>query len=392
MDMSRRGRKRQLVVEDEYWALILAGVGTVDACRQTGITRKTGYRWRLERGGVPSARLTEEQRSGRYLSLLERQRIAALRARGLTIREIAARLSRAPSTVSRELHRNLRRHDRDIYDATLADARARHRAKRSRGGRLLHDLELRTEVQGKLLLEWSPQQIAAWLRLEFPDKPTWHVCHETIYQALYSARKGGLSMDLTKRRRTDRPLRKRRRRPNQRAIRFITPSQLIDARPAIVDDRDRLGDWEGDMFVGRLNQSAIGTVVDRMSRFVHLVHIPSGHTAEAFAAALSDRHGKDRTAARLTLTWDQGSEMARHDLIADQFTDGVYFAHPGRPWLRGTNENMNGLIRQYFTKGDDLSLFIPEDLRRVEELLNNRPRRILGWRTPAQVFTANLPN
>ena len=295
MDMSRRGRKRQLVVEDEYWALILAGVGTVDACRQTGITRKTGYRWRLERGGVPSARLTEEQRSGRYLSLLERQRIAALRARGLTIREIAARLSRAPSTVSRELHRNLRRHDRDIYDATLADARARHRAKRSRGGRLLHDLELRTEVQGKLLLEWSPQQIAAWLRLEFPDKPTWHVCHETIYQALYSARKGGLSMDLTKRRRTDRPLRKRRRRPNQRAIRFITPSQLIDARPAIVDDRDRLGDWEGDMFVGRLNQSAIGTVVDRMSRFVRLVHIPSGHTAEAFAAALSDRHGKDRT-------------------------------------------------------------------------------------------------
>lgn len=127
MGMGRRGRKRQLVVEDEYWALILAGVGTVDACRQTGITRKTGYRWRLERGGVPPARLTEEGRSGRYLLMLERQRIAALRTKGLTIRKIAARLSRAPSTVSRELHRNLRRHDRDIYDATLAHARARQR-------------------------------------------------------------------------------------------------------------------------------------------------------------------------------------------------------------------------------------------------------------------------
>ena len=390
--MSRRGRKRQLTVEDEYWALLMAGIGTVDACHQVGITRKTGYRWRAERGGVPPVRTSEDRQSGRYLSLLERQRIALLRGQGETIREIATRLSRAPSTVSRELRRNLRPHDRDIYDATLAHSRARDRAKRGRGGRLLYDVELRNEVQGKLLLEWSPQQIAAWLRLEFPDRASWHVCHETIYQALYSPEKGGLSRDLTQRLRTGRPLRKRRRRTDQRTIRFITPSELIDARPIVVEDRDRLGDWEGDMIVGRLNKSAIGTVVDRMSRFVHLVHIPAGHAAEAFAAALLSVTAKITPSARLTLTWDQGSEMARHDLIAHHFPEGVYFAQPGRPWLRGTNENTNGLLRQYFPKGSDLSVFTPEDLARVQNLLNNRPRQVLRWRTPAQVFAANLTN
>jgi len=166
--MGRRGRKRQLDVETRYWRLLASGVGTVEACRRVGITRKTGYRWRAERGGVPPVRLDEDARSNRYLSLLKRQRIAALRARGLGVREIARRLDRAPSTVSRELVRNLSRHDRDRYDGDLAHARARERARRPRGGRILADDALAAVVRAKLELEWSPQQIAAHLRMAYP--------------------------------------------------------------------------------------------------------------------------------------------------------------------------------------------------------------------------------
>src|SRR5919202_2757018 len=171
--MGRRGRKRQLDVEARYWQLLVSGVGTVEACRLVGITRKTGYRWRAEHGGVPPDRLEEAQRSNRYLSRLERQRIATLRGQGLSVREIARRLDRAASTISRELRRNLRPHDRDVYDGDLAHARARQRAQRPRVGRLALDPELRAVVQDKLELEWSPEQIAGWRRTEYPDRPGW---------------------------------------------------------------------------------------------------------------------------------------------------------------------------------------------------------------------------
>lgn len=245
-------------------------------------------------------------------------------------------------------------------------------------------------VQQKLELDWSPEQIAAWLRVEHRDKRDWHVCHETIYQALYYGGKGGLSRTLTKRLRTGRPLRKRRRRTNQRQIRFISPAVLIDARPPEVELRIRIGDWEGDLIVGRMSKSAIGTLVDRTSRLVRLVHLPAGHAAEAFVHAVVPVLQSLPEQARLSLTWDQGSEMARHDLLAGHFSDGVYFARPASPWLRGTNENTNGLLRQYFPKGSDLRAFTGADLARVEGLLNHRPRRILGWRTPAEVFTERL--
>jgi IS30 family transposase len=228
--LGRRGRKRQLDVEARYWQLLLAGTGTVEACRLIGITRKTGYRWRAENGGIPPARVAEAVRSNRYLSLLERQRIATLRSQGLGVREIARRLDRSPSTISRELRRNIRPHDKQTYDADLAHARARERARRVRQARRLADAELRTVIAAKLELEWSPEQIARHLRGEYPDRPLWHVCHETIYQSLYQGGKGGLSRKLSVRLRTGRPLRQRRRNAHRRQVRFIAPAPVD--RPA----------------------------------------------------------------------------------------------------------------------------------------------------------------
>jgi IS30 family transposase len=389
--MGRRGRKRQLDVETEYWQLLKAGVGTVAACKLVGITRKTGYRWRAENGGIPPVRLAETARTSRYLSLLERQRIATLHGRGHGVREIARLLSRAPSTVSRELHRNLRPWDNDVYDGDLAHARARQRARRIRRARLDRDQALREVVQAKLEVEWSPQQIAAHLRAAYPHRPEWHVCHETIYQALYHGGKGGLSRQLTRRLRTGRPLRKRRRRADQRRIRFVAPALLLDHRPPAVEQRLRIGDWEGDLLVGSSSQSAIGTLVDRTSRYLKLVHLPAGHNAEQLWLALTRVMVDLPQHARRTLTWDQGSEMAWHDRIATHFAEGVYFAHPASPWQRGTNENTNGLLRQYFPKKTDLRVHTLADLLAVEERLNHRPRKILGWRTPAEIFHTAMP-
>jgi IS30 family transposase len=382
--MGRRGRKRQLDVESRYWQLILAGVGTVEACRAVGVGRKTGYRWRAEVGGSAPLMLHEAHRSNRYLSLLERQRIATLRGQGLGVREIARRLDRSPSTVSRELHRNVRPHDRD-YDADLAHARARERTRRPRRSRIFTDRELLGEVQRKLELEWSPEQIAQYLRREYPDRPSWQLCHETIYKALYSG-KGGLSRELTKRLRTGRPLRRRRRRLDQRQSRFLTPITLIEHRPNVALERGRVGDWEGDLIVGRHSRSAIGTLVDRRSRYLRLIHLPDGHSAEQLLQAIDVVLGTIPAGALRTLTWDQGSEMALHDQIAARFAEGVFFAHPGSPWMRPTNENTNGLLRQYFPKGSNLGIHRPETLREVEARLNGRPRKVLGWATPAEIF------
>lgn len=383
--MGRRGRKRRLDIESEYWLLLASGVGTVEACKQLGIGRKTGYRWRAETGGLPPAALSETSRSQRYLSLLERRRIATLRRDGLGVREIAEQLGRSPSTISRELRRNTAAHDHS-YDGELAHARARERARRPRRGRLLVDQELRAQVEAKLELEWSPEQIAGWLRTTFPQRPDWHVCHETIYQALYLGGRGGLRRELTRRLRTGRPLRKRRRRATERRTRFVTPGQLIDQRPDIVLRRERIGDWEGDLILGRGNRSAIATLVDRHSRYLLLVNLPDGHDAAAVRDALTTTLTQLPTSARHTLTWDQGSELAHHEHIAEHLAQGVFFAYPASPWLRGTNENTNGLVRQYFPKGTDLSIHGPDELRRVQDRLNNRPRKTLQWRTPAEIF------
>ncbi len=206
---------------------------------------------------------------------------------------------------------------------------------------------------------------------------------------LYSG-KGGLSRELTKRLRTGRPLRRRRRRADQRQSRFLTPITLIEHRPRAALDRGRVGDWEGDLIVGRNSRSAIGTLVDRRSRYVRLIHLPDGHSADQLLQAIDVVLGTIPAEALMTLTWDQGSEMALHDRISGSFAEDVFFAHPASPWMRPTNENTNGLLRQYFPKGSDLAVHSPDVLHKVEDRLNGRPRKVLGWATPAEVFAGAM--
>ena len=205
------------------------------------------------------------------------------------------------------------------------------------------DQELKNLVQDKLRVQWSPEQIAGWLRTEHPDRPEWHVCHETIYQGIYFGGDRGLQRELARNLRTGRGLRLRRRPVQGRRPRFNVPSRLIDERPAVVEERSRVGDFEGDLIVGRHGLSAIGTLVDRATQFLRLVHLPDARHGEATAAAISAAVADLPMPARKTLTWDQGAEMARHDLIAHLFPDGVYFAYQGSPWQRGTNENIVSL-------------------------------------------------
>ena len=230
--MGRRGRKRRLETEDEYWRLILGGIGTATRVDGWASAARPVTAGAARAGAARRRGSIDAERGSRYLSQFERQRIATLRSQGLGVRAIAAHLDRSPSTISRELRRNVSPHDRGVYDSDLAHARARERASRRRPGRLATDCELRAVVQDKLDLEWSPEQIGAWLRLEHPDRPGWHLCHETIYQAVYNPARGGLSRQFTKKLRTGRPLRKRRRRRNERAVRFVAPAKLIEHRPA----------------------------------------------------------------------------------------------------------------------------------------------------------------
>jgi IS30 family transposase len=334
--MASRGRKRRIPLETEYWELFSAGVGTVEACRQVGIGRKTGFRWRQENGGTPPKRLAETEHSGRYLSRFERQRIAALAERGHGVREIARRLGRSPSTISRELRRNRAAHDRGGYDGDLAHARARERAKRPKPARLANDPGLRAVVSEKLDLEWSPEQVATHLREGFPEQPSWHICAETIYQALYIPARGGLTRNLTRKLRTGPSMRRRRRRPDARRVRFATAGASISSRPLEVLLRARPGHWEGDLIVGRQNRSAIGTLVERHSRYTRLVHLPNGHDADELYDSLSRVLQSLPATIRITLTWDQGGKWpSRRDGKA---TQRWHLLHRPCQSLAATNE------------------------------------------------------
>ena len=367
------------------------------ACREVGVNRKTGNRWRYGRISVDQAGrryeyapITEQPQSisARFLSEDERMMIADLLRAGNSIRGIARQLGRDPATISREVRRNSDPQS-GAYHPHQAQYRAVARRARSKEGKLRRDPQLREFVQHRLDQRWSPEQISQALRQEFPDSPEMHLSHESIYQALYRPERGGLHRDTATKLRTGRRIRRKRRRPDQRAARFVTPGVLIDQRPVEVIDRIEPGHWEGDLIVGQGNRSAIGTLVERSTRYVMLPHLDGGRSAEHVRDALVRQVGALPRHLARSVTWDQGSEMCRHNEFTDSTGIAVYFCEPAKPWQRGSNENANGLLRQYFPKSTDLSIHSATDLAAVAAELNNRLRKALGWSTPAQRF-ANL--
>jgi IS30 family transposase len=419
-----------------FWAAIRQGASSEDAAVETGVSPAVGTRWFREAGGV-SPNLAPAV-SGRYLSFAEREHIAVWHAQKAGVREIARRLGRAPSTISRELRRNAStRTWRLDYRASTAQWHAERRARRPKVSKLAGHERLREYVQDRLggvitrpdgtpvpgpdvrwagrrhgrradrrwARSWSPEQIAKRLRADFPGDETMRVSHEAIYQALYIRGRGGLARELTACLRTGRALRVPRARARGRGKSFLSPQVMIGRRPAEAAGRAVPGHWEGDLIMG-LNSSAIGTLVDRSTRFTLLLHLPpmdghggprakngpalAGHGAEAvrdaIAAAMTALPGQ----LRRSLTWDQGAEMAQHAELRAATGLAVYFADPHSPWQRGTNENTNGLLRQYFPKGTDLARHTPADLAAIASTLNTRPRKTLGWKTPAEALQEYL--
>lgn len=424
-----------------FWVLIAAGLPSEDAAMEVGVSQPVGFRWFREAGGIPPSHLSRSSNplSGRYLSFAEREEIALLQAQGHGVREIARRLGRAPSTISRELRRNAATRGGNLdYRAITAQWHADRAARRPKRAKLAANAALRTYVQDRLAgaviapggaavpgpaapwkgrrhgrrqnrrwgMAWSPQQIAERLRLDHPDDESMRISHEAIYQALYVQGRGALKRELTACLRTGRALRVPRARSRGRGKSFITPEILISERPAEAQDRAVPGHWEGDLILG-LQSSAIGTLVERTTRFTMLLHLPpmeghgaarrekngpalAGHGAEAVRDAITRTIITLPEQLRRSLTWDQGAEMAEHARLRIEAGLQVYFCDPHSPWQRGTNENTNGLLRQYFPKGTDLSAHGAEDLAAVAAALNSRPRKTLGWRTPSEALDAVL--
>jgi IS30 family transposase len=377
--------------------------------------------------------------SGRYLSLAEREDIAILKAKGFGVREIARQVGRHPSTISRELRRNsATRPDSSGYRAITAQWHADRRVRRPKVAKLAANEALRSYVQDRLAglitrpdgtevhgptvrfigrrhgrrqdrrwaKSWSPEQISNRLRVDFPDNETMRVSHEAIYQALYIQGRGALKRELVACLRTGRALRVPRARTRGRGKKFVFPEIMISERPAEAEDRAVPGHWEGDLILG-LNRSAIGTLVERTTRFTMLLRLPpmdghgveprvkngpplAGHGADAGRDAIAEQILTLPTHLRRSLTWDQGAEMAQHAQLRIATGVEIYFCDPQSPWQRGTNENTNGLLRQYFPKGTELSRHSREDLDAVAMALNTRPRKTLSWRTPAEVLNELL--
>ena len=425
--VARRGERQR------FWAAIRRGLTSEDAAAEAGVSPVVGTRWFREAGGMPP--VTRAPLSGRYLSFAEREEIAILHARECGVREIARRTARSPSTISRELRRNAATRGGSLeYRATTAQWHADRRAMRPKIAKLAANDALRAYVQDRLAgtiirpdgaavpgpdvrwagrrhgrradrrwaTSWSPEQIANRLRTDFPDDESMRVSHEAIYQALYVQGRGALQRELTACLRTGRALRVPRARTRGRGKKFVTPEVMISQRPAEAADRAVPGHWEGDLIIG-LNSSAIGTLVERTTRFTMLLHLPpmeghgttlrakngpalAGHGAEAVRDAIGSAITLLPGQLRRTLTWDQGTEMAGHAQLRIDTGIEIYFCDPHSPWQRGTNENTNGLLRQYFPKGTDLTRHSPGDLAAVAAALNGRPRKTLGWKTPAEAL------
>jgi IS30 family transposase len=389
-------------IRRRFWLLVRDGAGREDAARQLGYNGCQGLRWFVQAGGVVPAYVTAKS-SGRYLSFAEREDIFAGVERGDSIRLIARRLGRAPSTVLRELRRNMwhqlyrsrsrmRPHPwgRDRirpwnYRPSLAQRRADFLARRPKPAKLATHLALRELVQAKLRERLSPRQIAVELRAEFPANPEMWVSHEAIYQSIYVQGRGALRRELAVHLRTGRALRKPRRKANERRGR-IPDMVNISQRPAEVEDRAVPGHWEGDLLMGKNGRSAIGTLVERSTRFVLLLHLPHGHSPLQVQDAIVASTQKLPQFVRKSLTWDQGKEMSNHLQIKVVTGLQVYFCDPASPWQRGSNENTNGLLRQYFPKSTDLSQHDAAYLDFVAAQMNRRPRQTLGWMRPAEAL------
>jgi IS30 family transposase len=385
-DPSRRG-KRLVEERAAYFALVNQGVGGREAARQVGINYRTGKYWRAAVAAVSPAE--PPAISSRYLSLRERIVIAdRVRQPGVSLRDIATGLGRPVSTITRELDRN--QEPDGIYQPHQAHERAAARRPRPKTSKITADPVLRAVVQDGLDQRRSPRQIVCRLRRDHPDRPEWHVTHETIYQALYVQARGGLRREVAGWLRTGRIARRPQTRPDQRRPRMATAMVMISDRPAEVADRAVPGHWEGDLIMGAFNRSAIGTLVERATRFVMLLHLPDGYTPTAVRDALVAKIATLPAQLRRSLTWDQGSEMRLHGQFTTATGMPVYFCDPHAPWQRGSNENTNGLLRQYFPKGTDLSVHTAEHLDAVAAELNDRPRQTLGWDSPAERVTGLL--
>jgi len=417
---------------EEFLRLRRAGIGRKEAATTAGASRKSAYLWdnglvqvngravRLDTGDptykrevttdfapssvpgaapedpaseVPAAAaepapapvalaLLEQPVNARYLSLPERERIADLRSQGTSMQAIGRALGRSVGTISREIKRNS--HPVLGYQPYGAHRAATVARARPKDSKLAAAGELHDWVKTKLLTRWSPEQISKLLIKEFPDDPEMRVSHETIYQALYLQARGGLKREVKEALRTGRTRRKKHRNPEERTPRFRDPMINISERPPEVEDRAVPGHWEGDLITGAHNQSAIATLVERTTRYVMLVHLPVDHTAVSVRDGLIETMGKLPAHLRGSLTWDQGVEMALHRAFGIAADMDVYFCDPASPWQRGSNENTNGLLRQYFPKSTNLNAYGPEDLEHVAQELNARPRKTLDWDTPAE--------
>ena len=398
-------------VVDEFWRHIGEAMSPGEAGVAVGVSAGTGWAWFAAVGGVKPPCAAPGPRSRPRLSVEEREEIALGIAAGESMNSIATRLRRATSTISREIKNNSSQgrsayrsryrfgvHWRGgweptpQYKATAAQAKSQRRARRPKGSALATHQRLRTEVQTRLEEFHSPTQIAAGLRRDFPDDPEMWVSHETIYKAIYVQGRGSLRRELHTCLRTGRALRKPQRRTGERRGRI--PNMVnISQRPPQVADRAVPGHWEGDLIMGSTaSNSAIGTLVERMTRFTMLLHLPDGHDAQAVQEAIVAKMADLPAILRQTLTWDQGKEMTNHAQIAAATELDIYFCDPHSPWQRGTNENTNGLLRQWFAKGTDLSVFPADYLDFVASKLNRRPRQTLDWRTPAEALDELLSN
>ncbi len=389
LELPRKPTQRQtrlVELETRYWELMRAGISNTTACKILGMHRKSGTRIRKKSHHQTLGPARPASDAGRYLSLHDRLHIADLERLGCSIRKIAVELGRHPSTVKRELDRNRDEHGR--YLPHGADDAARLRRRRPRAHKLVADPRLRSLVQRKLNRFWSPDEISGWLRLTFPADESMRLCAETIYRALLLPNGRGLDTRYCSSLRTGRRIRKSRWLTRNGAGGAVQNMTMIDKRPAEVETMKTAGNWEGDLILGTGCASAMVTLRERKTQYGIIINLPHDHTAATVNQAVARAMAALPPHLKKTLTWDQGTEMARHQELAAATGIDIYFAERSSPWQRGANENFNGLLRQYFPKGTDLSVHSHVQVARIMEELNTRPRKLLGYRTPKQALHA----